>query len=840
MFMGGRYGECITAARAAIEDGEYAEDWRLLLTESYLARGEYTNALEVVTAALDRYSRSIRVCLLARTVFLFNDQPSRARSMVSHVNYLATSRMWAYNDPVNMVALGQAALLMGADSRKVLEQFFDRAKRERPELRDVYLASGQLALDKEDFKLAAKVFQEGLKKLPEDPDLHYGLARSFAPSDRRQMTLSIASALKFNTNHAGCYLLLADHLIDSEEYEAAESHLALALEVNPWNPEAWACRAVLAHLENDSDGEAHARRTALRHWPSNPHVDYLIGKKLSQKYRFDEGAICQRRALRNDPDFLPSKIQLAQDLMRLGEEAEGWKLAREVNEADAYDVTAFNLVTLKEGLDKFQTLTNADFILRMGAKEAAVYGPEALELLQQAKDRLCAKYGMTLSRPTIVEIFPDQRDFGVRTFGMPHNPGFLGVCFGSVITANSPASQGGHPNNWQAVLWHEFCHVVTLQMTKNKMPRWLSEGISVYEELQANPAWGQIMNPSYRAMILDGELTPVHELSAAFLTAESDLHMQFAYYQSCLVVEFLVGRYGLDSLKQILVDLGQGVEINEAIASHTAPMETIETEFVEYAKAKAEALGPGLEWEKPDPDELGQALAGETPEWLEKHSKNYYVLMQRARRWIEAKDWDQAKTALQTLIERYPDQVGTGNAYSLLALVHQNLDEHDQERAVLKRLALQDADAVEAYARLMVLAEEDGDWPSVLENAKRYLAVNPMILSPHLFMARMAEKLDRASVAMRAWENALHLETLDPVEAHFHLAKLMRHTGPAEARMHVLKALEEAPRFREAQALLLELPRAPGPSAVPAPSRLPTPAPVPGTVPPPAKPPGFE
>ena len=47
------------------------------------------------------------------------------------------------------------------------------------------------------------------------------------------------------------------------------------------------------------------------------------------------------------------------------------------------------------------------------------------------------------SQPVLVEIFPDQKDFGVRTFGMPDNPGFLGVCFGHVITANSPASAAG-------------------------------------------------------------------------------------------------------------------------------------------------------------------------------------------------------------------------------------------------------------------------------------------------------------------------------------------------------------------------------------------------------------
>ena len=102
--------------------------------------------------------------------------------------------------------------------------------------------------------------------------------------------------------------------------------------------------------------------------------------------------------------------------------------------------------------------------------------------------------------------------------------GFLGVCFGQVITVNSPSSQGATPSNWEAVLWHEFCHVVTLTKTNNRMPRWLSEGISVYEEVQANQAWGQTMNPQYRQMILDGELTPVSQLSGAFLRPPSAMH----------------------------------------------------------------------------------------------------------------------------------------------------------------------------------------------------------------------------------------------------------------------------------------------------------------------------
>ncbi len=225
----------------------------------------------------------------------------------------------------------------------------------------------------------------------------------------------------------------------------------------------------------------------------------------------------QRQALKFEPDFLPAKIQLAQDLLRLGRDEEGWRLADEVQKADPYDVVAFNLTQLRDTIAHFRVLKSEHFQVRMDPREADVYGADVLALLERAHATLTKKYGLPPGERTMVEIFPDQKDFAIRTFGLPGGAGYLGVCFGRVITANSPASRPGSPSNWQAVLWHEFTHVVTLTLTKNKMPRWLSEGISVYEERQARANWGEHMTPRYRAMILGKDLTPVSQLSGAFL-----------------------------------------------------------------------------------------------------------------------------------------------------------------------------------------------------------------------------------------------------------------------------------------------------------------------------------
>ena len=803
LFIGGDYSECLRLCEEAVRDRGREEEWAALLTKSLLATGRYPEAQSALTNALTRNRSSIRLLLLGCEVSTANGNTDRARAFLEEINERGGGSRWLYRDPPNLVALGQAALRLGAEPKLVLENFFDQAKRADPNLREAYLASGDLALDKEDFGLAAKIFGDAIKRFPEDPEVHFGLARAYAPSARPLMLKSLEAALSYNSRHVPALLLLADHALDAEDYGAAAELLEKALAVNPWRPEAWAYRAVLAHLHSDSNQESESREKALKFWATNPNVDHLIGKKLSQKYRFAEGSAYQRRALKFDAGFLPAKIQLAQDLLRLGQEDEGWQLGDEVHQRDGYDVTAYNLVTLRETLSKFQTVTNQDFLVRMSRREAAVYGERALDLLQRARNHLSERYGFNPEGRTTVEIFPEQKDFAVRTFAIPDNPGFLGVCFGPVITANSPAAQAAHPSNWEAVLWHEFCHVITLGLRRNKMPRWFSEGISVYEEKQANPAWGQAMTVRYRAMVLGDDLTPVRKLSAAFLSPKSDLHVQFAYFESALVVEFLIQRFGLDSLKQILRDLGAGKDINETIAVHTVPMDKFEEDFAAFARERAQQLGPGLDWTKfksINPDGAA-SLAG----LLEKSPTNFWALTDYARRLVAEKKWEQARAPLQKLIELCPDCAGPNNAYLLLAAVEREPKQADAERETLTKLASLDADATDAFLRLMELGQSVKDWPAVMENSERFLAVNPLLPQPYRYRARAGEELGKPEAAIESYQKLLLLDPPDPAEAHFRLARLLHTQGNPAAKRQVLQALEEAPRFRDAHRLLLEI-----------------------------------
>jgi uncharacterized protein HemY len=805
LYRTGRYDECTRMVDAELENGGWTEPWRVLKIKSALARGKDADALTAVEDALRRFPFSLPLRLMARDVYRFNNRDAEALGELNEIERLVAGSVRRYSTPEGLVALGRFFLIKGADARKVLDQCYDIVTKQQPDFVEAHLATAELALEKDDDALAAETLRKAPKAARLEPHYHYLMARALASEERSGAIQELTEALKINPFHVDSLLLQVDLAIDAEKYADAELIIKKILAINPREQQAWAYRAVLAHIQNDGSAETSARKSALDRWAANPEVDYLVGRKLSQKYRFAEGAARQRQALALDPSYLPAQLQLCQDLLRLGDEAGGWKLAAEIFGRDGYNVVAFNLITLRDRLAGFRTLEADGFVLRMDPREADLYGHRVLALLGRAKRVLCAKYAVSLSEPVIVEIFPRRKEFAVRTFGLPGADGLLGVCFGRVITANSPASQGEHPSNWEAVLWHEFCHVVTLSKTHNKMPRWLSEGISVYEESCEQPAWGMAFQPKFREMILSEAFTPLSGLSSAFLTAKSALQLQFAYYESALAVEFLARNFGLPALLELLDDLGAGLTANDSLPRRMKKtLEEIDRDFAAFARARAEHIAANATWDEPELPAAASSAA--ISAWLDQHPKSFPGWKRLGAQQVKEERWQQAKVTLQKVKMLYPEYVGADNAYLLLGEVYHHLGDSAAERQILEDLALRDGDASPAYLRLMAIDEAAGDWNGVVKNARRMLAVNPLIPAPHRALARAAEQLGDRETAISSYRSQAMLDETDPAELHYRLARLLHERGDSTAaRREILKSLEEAPRFAAAHQLLLEL-----------------------------------
>ena len=89
------------------------------------------------------------------------------------------------------------------------------------------------------------------------------------------------------------------------------------------------------------------------------------------------------------------------------------------------------------------------------------------------------------------------------------------------------------------------------------MPRWLTEGISVYEENKARLEWGREMEVPFAMALQRKETLKLKDLNAGFTRPET---IALAYYQASLLVDHIVTAFGQDGLRRLLVAYGEGLE----------------------------------------------------------------------------------------------------------------------------------------------------------------------------------------------------------------------------------------------------------------------------------------
>lgn len=802
-FYRGDYDSCIEISRAEVEKGVWNVFWARQLIDALMVTGRYDDAREVYEIVAPKFPTSLPLRMQAADAYRFCGQHEVAARLLDEIPQMVNAQEYRFRDRDNLLAIGKYFLILGEDARDVLG-YYDRILERQSKFVDAHVAIAELALTKSDYQEAVKSLKVAADLRPEDPAIQYMMAKAWAPSDSEQAADHLATALQLNPSHPESLLLQVENMINAEDYDGASELIEEVLQLNDTHAIALAFQASIAHLKGEYTSEGEFRKKALQTWELNPAVDYQIGKTLSQHYRFEEGVKYQRRSLRLDPGYVPARFQLAQDLLRLGKVDEGWTLVDQVSSADKYNVVAFNLKTLQGRLAEFSTLESDGLLVRMNSREARIYGPRVLELLQEAKAKICEKYDMPLTQPVTVEIFPQQSDFAIRTFGLPGGAGFLGVCFGSLITANSPASQGETPANWESVLWHEFCHVVTLQKTNNRMPRWLSEGISVYEELERDSSWGQRMTPLYKSMLLGEDFVPLSQLSGAFLNPKSPMHLQFAYFESSLAIRYLVDTHGLPLLRRLLVDLGVGVPMAEAFERRYGDAKTLDADFKRFVQEEANSFAPEADFFREGLPEKASRLDLEA--WLSVHEGSYFARRQLALRLMDDEQWEEAMEQLQLLDELFPNDVEPEGTLELMAACARELDNESLERETLESIVRLSGDNLRAISRLLEIAEDNEQWDDLQSYANRFLAVQPLVVTGHESVVLASRKLGRLGDAADSLRALQEMDPADPAGLHFELAEaLVESEEFTEARNEVLLALEHSPRFREAQKLLVRI-----------------------------------
>lgn len=454
---------------------------------------------------------------------------------------------------------------------KYARRMLDQALAGRKEFAPAHLEAGRLALRSMNHPLAQKSFARVVKRDPNSPGARVGLADAllasfFGGAGKYKIAAdNLQKALAVDPTHPGAHATLARIAVLDGDYGRATERLNQALGHRPGDVRLLAVRAAIEMIRGDEEAFAKSEAAVLAKRPRCARFYEEVATLVQLKFRYREARDLARKALEVDPGYHPVLAILGVNLTRTGEEVEGRRVLEKAFDLDPFNVFVFNHLKLWERLEKdYVEVKRPGVRLRVHKDELKVTTRYLADLVQEARQELGQKYG-ALPDEVLIELFPNWPDFSTRSVGLPGIPA-LGVCFGSVVTVLSSKEKktfGAH--SWGRTLWHEFAHVCTLTRSKNRVPRWLTEGLSVYEEPRGRKTWVREYDADLMTLREFGLLLPVARLDEGFTKPTYPNQVMMSYYQGGMMCEFVTDTWSFDKLLGLLDAYASGKDTRAAI-----------------------------------------------------------------------------------------------------------------------------------------------------------------------------------------------------------------------------------------------------------------------------------
>lgn len=660
---------------------------------------------------------------------------------------------------------------------QVANQEYRLAVRQRPGAPAARVAWGRLFLEAEQHADAKALFKEALELDPADSGTLTAIAELLAAQfDSRAGTVA-DEVLAIDGNSPGGQLVHAQLRLEVRDIDSARALLDEIIAQAPPTDvllNAYSLHAA-ADLLSDEDGAAWIGR-ALALAPGYGDIYVTAAHYYEITIRYQEAVDMLTKAVAIDPENHRARAELGMNLMRVNRMDEARSHLETAHDLHPFNAGVVNTLRLLDSLDDFDEVRSETAIIRVHPDQSAVVAPYVKRMIDRAGQQMSSRYGFTLTRPAVIELYPHHADFAVRTHGLP-GIAILGAAFGDVVVMNGP---GAHPANdfdWINALWHEIAHIYTLNATNNRVARWFSEGVSVFEEWHHGPSARESVDLAVIEAYGEGKLLPIESLDEGFLRPTYENQIQVSYAQSGLVATYIDAEFN-DGLKRVLHRYAAGDRTAAALTVGLGTsLEAINEGFDAYLDAR-----------------IG-AVAGDFP--------SYQSAIKSAVSALHEGHFGLAVSKAQAAIDMYPAYIGDGSPYLLLVDAATRLD---RPAMVARTLGDYWQRGGRDLGALQTLADKSGDMGQIISIRRVLARAEPMISERHQILGDLLAADSQHAEALMEYRAVMSLAPHDVARAHLQIAlTLTRMKRNEEARLSLLSALEIAPRYPEALQLLLEM-----------------------------------
>ena len=798
----GRYTDAETTAKKFLQKTSDNGPVRHELAETLAATGRYPEAIaEFEGAATDSAKANDTASKLEsdlRRAELLDliGQEDRAKTI-----YESFVKHYTDNDPETARELTLIArALVHLERYQDANDMYRSAIEADSNYLEAQLGAAELFTEKYAYGDAALFLEDAFKINPNSARAYLALARNKRLDGDAETAAAIAKAIAINPNLVEAIAMKAGMALEASRMDEASAEIEKALKVNARSLEAHSLRAAMLYL-TDKDFEPAVAAT-LAIGPKYGELYNTLSHYATITRRTEQAAQFARRATEISPRLWNAHLNLGMALLRLGQMETGREAVEKAFKGDPFNVWAKNTLDLLDSMREFKETKRGGFIIKASAQESDVLSPYAASLLLEAAAKLTAKYRFTPKGPIIVEIFNNHEDFAVRTLGIP-GLGALGVCFGMLVAQDSPSAREAGEFNWGSTLWHEYTHVITLQMTDYRIPRWFSEGLSVYEERRARPGWGDDWNPMFVRAFVDKRWFKMADLDAGFQRPKSPQDVPIAYFQASQICEFIAERYGFDAILRMLALYREKARTPEVLQQVLKLSESdFDQEFGAYIEAKVKPFQHALS----TPNNVVASLTkADVVKMLE--TQDTVALRMRAAELFAADGDLQTATIHYTrALELFPYITGAGNPFESLAKLFEQKGDRAQAAKILESLVKTDENNLEALKTIARLRLALGERQQALDALQASFFISPFDYKLHTQAGELSLDMKDYAKALTEFQVALALAPPNVAEANYNVAAAYHALGrQPEAKHAVLRALEAAPRYDKAQELLLRI-----------------------------------
>lgn len=523
--------------------------WSTLRARCRRELGDYAGALEDGQAALQADPERVEARVRLADLLAYLGRRDEAIDVLRPLDAISSEAL--PDDAVVRVHVARGRLLMlslapGDDiaerTTDVLHNVLQPAMRGTDRQRWVaMLASAELLATKHNRLEARSDYEAVIKLNPRVADAYVGLAELEAAAGKPDAARAqVLKALELCPSHAGALLRLAAIRLTEGAIDDARGAVARVLETNPRDLDALALAAGIEYEAEQPDAAERRLREAAEVNPRSARVCATVAGCLLQQHHFRRAEELLAQAVEYEPHIAELKVALADIWLLRGHEERARTVLKESRVADPFNERVVNLLNMLYALEAMKRLETEHFVLRYSGEQDALLERFVPECLERTHADIVRIFGHAPSRKTLVEIFPTNAQLAIRMSGRPW-VSTVGASSGPVIVLRSPNPKSGRVFEWPDVLRHEYVHTVTLDMSGDFVPRWLTEGLACSHE-QAPTDWANLVRIADD--IRAGRLLTLKRINGAFLGAEGADGGPRAYTQSRLMVDFLRETWG--------------------------------------------------------------------------------------------------------------------------------------------------------------------------------------------------------------------------------------------------------------------------------------------------------